>query len=259
MSSPVYAAGGDDRDRAPGLVFKRLHRFHDLRDKQFEGVVGINDVFGAEAEMPAGLGAFHDEGVGHVAGAGHPLAGDEGGGAAGRDDGHELGLELFLFAFARFIENLGQVHRQPGAGEDHVGLGFDGGADHFGEGGQGDHDVHADDALRGFAGLFDFAAEGAEVCFNGVAGHIRFFHPNHGSGDDADAAFVGHGGSEPGKRNTNAHAALDDRSFSDEVAYVQSGKRHEEPPRGLLWSYGYASGNRNASLLLIPESIVGKI
>ena len=60
----------------------------------------------------------------------------------------------------------------------------------------------------GFTGFFDFAAEGAEVGFKGIAGHIGLFHPNHGSGDDADAAFVGHGGSEPGKRNTNAHAAL---------------------------------------------------
>ena len=177
--------------------------------------------------MPAGLGAFHHEGVGQIVEAGEPLAGDQGRRAGGRDDGDQLGLELFLFFFAGLQEVLGHLQGQTGTGKDDVGTVLDGRAHHLAEGGQRHHDVDADDALGLFTGLAQLLAQGAQVGFDGIFGHVGLFHPDHGSGDDADAALIGDSGGEAGKGNADTHASLDDGHFSGQVSNGQRRKSHD--------------------------------
>ena len=108
--------------------------------------------------------------------------------------------------------------------------------------------------MSGLAGLFDFGTQRAEIGFEGVAGDVGLFHPDHGAGDDPDAAFIGHGGSEAGERDADAHAALYDRGASDEIADAQSWKRHEEPPRGLCMEF--TGGGRLTSRCPAPGFLV---
>ena len=211
-------------------VVRRLegvHLLHDRGQDLFERVVLVLDLIGLVAEVAAGLGAFHHEGVGQIVEAGEPFAGDQGRRAGGRDDGDQLGLELFLFFFAGLQEMLGHLQGQTGTGKDDVGTVFDGRAHHLAERGQRHHDVDADDALGLFPGLGQLLAQGAQVGFDGVLGHVGLFHPDHGSGDDADAALIGNSRGEAGKGNANTHAALDDGHFSGQVSNGQRRKSHD--------------------------------
>ena len=113
-------------------------------------------------------------------------------------------------------------------------MSFNGGAHHFGKGSERHHDVDAYDAARGGAGLVDFAAQGADVGLYGIGSHIGFAHAHHGSGDDAYAAFIGHGGSQAGQRYADTHAALNNGRAGDQIAYFQHGKRHETCTSGLF-------------------------
>ena len=72
------AARGDDRDGPAGLLLEFAHGFDDFGYGFFEGELGVVDLFGFEAEVSAGLGAFDHEGVGQVIELGQPFLADDG-------------------------------------------------------------------------------------------------------------------------------------------------------------------------------------
>ena len=85
-------------------------------------------------------------------------------------------------------EEGGQVERQPRAREDDVGLLGYGRAHHVGEVRHGDHDVHADDALRGGAGLAQLFAQACDAGLAVVLRQVAVDGAQPRGGDDADSA-----------------------------------------------------------------------
>ena len=160
--------------------------------------------------MTASHGTFHDKAIGHVAEVPQPLLGKNGRSPGRRDYRNQFGFKLFLLFFAQLKQMRGQIRRQAGAGEDDVNAVFDGGANELAEVGQGDHDVGAEQAGRLGARLLDFLFHGADVGARGILGHVGIEHADHGTGDDADAAFVGDCRGQPRQGYADAHAALDD-------------------------------------------------
>ena len=102
------------------------------------------------------------------------------------------------------------VERQSGAREDDVGPLGDGRADHVREIRHGDHDVHADDAARGLAGLAQLLLQSPDRSLAVILRIVVVNHPQPGRRDDADAALVGHGGRQSREGYAYAHTALHD-------------------------------------------------
>lgn len=131
------------------LGLERMYFGDDFGDDALERIVLVDKLLLLIAEVAARLGAFDHDGVGNVLIFCKPFLAQQFRGARRRYDGCQFG-------FGSFGKERRQVERQPGAREDDVRLLGDGGSDHVGEIGHGDHDVHADDAFRGLAGLFQF-------------------------------------------------------------------------------------------------------
>ena len=244
----IYAAGRDNRHRATKLVLKGFDRFHYLGHQDFQRVRGILNFLRLEAQMPASFGAFHHKGVRQVVEAGEPFFGDNRGGSAGGYNGNEFGFELFLLFLAELQKMARHVQRQSRAGKNDINLVFNGGAHHLRKRGQSHHDVDADDAGGELAGLDNLVAQGAQIRFQRIFGHVRLFHADHGSGNDADAALVGDSRRQAGQRYSHTHAALNDGHFGREIADFQRREGHcnktsvlnrygvrRRPPRPTFW------------------------
>ena len=124
------------------------------------------------------------------------------------------------------MQNFGQIHGQARSGKNDIRLFLYGGTREFRKRCQRHHDIDADNSVGSRAGLAQLGGQGALVGLNGILRYIRFFHADHGTGNNADATFLCYGGGKTGKRNTYAHTALDDGHFGAEITDVQSGKRH---------------------------------
>ena len=164
--------------------------------------------------MSAGLGAFDYDGVGHIVVLGEPFAAQQHRGACRRDDGRQLRA-------GPLGEEGGQVERQPRAREDDVGLLGYGRAHHVGEVRHGDHDVHADDALRGGAGLAQLLAQACDAGLAVVLRQVAVDGAQPRGGDDADSALGRDGRGQSRKRYAYAHAPLHDGDGGREVSDFQ--------------------------------------
>ena len=259
----IDAARGNDRHGAAVLVLKGLNRIHHLGHQHLQGMGGILNLFGFEAQMAASLGAFHHKGVRQVIETGKPFFGNDGGGSGRGNNGDELSLELLLLFLAKLQQMARHFQRQTRAGENDVRLVFNGRAHHLAEGGQGHHDVDADDAVGKFTGLDNFIAQSAQIGFQRVFGHVRFFHADHGSGNNADAALIGDRRRKAGKRDTHAHAALDNGHFSREIADLQRREGHYDKTSVLNQCGVTAADPPGRHGTVIPnhlaESIAGKV
>jgi hypothetical protein len=100
--------------------------------------------------------------------------------------------------------------RQAGPQEQDVGLFLDGGVEQFAETVDRDHDVDTEEPGRLPAGCLDLPSKGADVRGRGVVVIVGLGHADGVRGDDADAAFSGDRGGQVGKRDPDAHSALDD-------------------------------------------------
>ncbi|VTR70720.1 hypothetical protein DESC_830037 [Desulfosarcina cetonica] len=207
----VDTAGGDHRDAHAVFGLDLFHFGQHIPDQVLQAEGRIVQLLGLEAQVPAGLGTFHDKGIGQVAVTLVPAFSDDRRGPARADDGYQAGT-------VAFFEKTGKIQWQSGAGEDQVDFLGDGGLDHLGEMGQGDHDVDADDPGGFLLGFSDFAGQGPTVGLQAVGGDILFGDAGHGAGDDADSAGIGYGRSQIGHGDPHPHATLDNWKATDQVA-----------------------------------------
>ena len=207
VGAVVDAAGGDDGNGLAVRCSVGGNAGDDLGDEFFQDEVGVVDLLGLEAQMAAGHGALHHEGVRGAVKMGQPFLAQNDGGPGRGDDGHELGP-------GPFGQVAGQFEGQAGAGEDGVHVFPDGCFDQIREIGHGHHDVDAERPGSDGAGGAYFPGKGPVVGLDVIGGKIRLVHADAGGRDDAATTGCGHGGSQPGKRDADTHAALND-GFGD--------------------------------------------
>ena len=210
----VDAAAGDHRNAAVVFELEGPDLGDDLRNERLQRIVLVGDLLGLVAQVAARFGALDDDGVGNVPVLREPFPAQQFRGARRRNDRGQLGPRALG-------QERRQVERQPGSREDDVGFLGDGRAHHVGEVGHGDHDVDADDAARGCAGLakllFQPPDRGRAVVFRIVV----IDRPEAGRRDDADAALIGHGRSQARERHAYAHAALHDGHRGAQISDFQ--------------------------------------
>lgn len=196
------------------LGLERMYFGDDFGNDALERIVLVDKLLLLIAEVAARLGAFDHDGVGNVLIFCKPFLAQQFRGARRRYDGCQFG-------FGSFGKERRQVERQPGAREDDVRLLGDGGSDHVGEIGHGDHDIHADDAFRGLAGLFQFLFQPPDRGRTVIFRIVFVNHSQAGRRNDADAALVGDGRSQPCERYAYAHTALHDGDGSEQISDFQ--------------------------------------
>ena len=190
------------------------HLGDDFGNEGFERKMLVGELLLLVSEVTARLGAFDDDGVGNVPVLREPLLTQQFRRTRRRHDRGQLGLGALR-------EERRQVERQAGARKDDVGLLGDGGLHHVGEVRHGDHNVYADDAPRGFAGLAKLLLKPPD---RGCAVVFRIVVVDGSETcrrNDADAALIGNGRSQSGEGYAYAHAALHDGDGGEQISDFQ--------------------------------------
>ena len=210
----VDAAARDDGNMAVVFGTESAHLGDDFGNEGFERKMLVGELLLLVSEVTARLGAFDDDGVGNVPVLREPLLTQQFRRTRRRHDRGQLGLGALR-------EERRQVERQAGARKDDVGLLGDGGLHHVGEVRHGDHNVYADDAPRGFAGLAKLLLKPPD---RGCAVVFRIVVVDGSETcrrNDADAALIGNGRSQSGEGYAYAHAALHDGDGGEQISDFQ--------------------------------------